>query len=455
MTEKYFTVSEITEYIARKFSSDSELKSVYIQGEISNFTNHRSSGHMYFTLKDDHAQIPAVMFSGYNRHLKFIPEAGMSVITQGEIGVYKPHGRYQLYVYNMQPAGIGALYLAFEQLKEKLSKEGLFDEIHKKPIPKYPINIGIITAEKGAALQDMLTTFENRYPIAKLTLFPSLVQGESAPDSIIYQIEKANTNRDKFDLLILARGGGSIEDLQAFNDERVARAIFNSDIPIVTGIGHETDITISDMVADLRAPTPTGAVVLSVPSVEEIEQQLNQYNQSLYNYMNFLLQQKFNRLKQIKESYAFRSPEQLVKQKQQQLKHQRDLLVNRINHLFHDQKGKVNHLSIRLTNQNPQQTVLDAVETLSSMKKKLIQNTDRLVQDHARNLSNLIDKLKLTSPLHTIQRGFALPYNEEGDIIKSHNQVEVNEDIIVEISDGYLDCKVKNVREKDDDKIKL
>lgn len=271
---KYVTVGALTKYIKRKFEVDPHLRDLWIKGEISNFKYH-SRGHMYFTLKDEQARIQAVMFAGYNQYLSFRPEDGMKVLVRGEISVYEPSGNYQIYVKEMQPEGIGNLYLAYEQLKKRLEAEGLFSAEHKKPIPAFPRYIGVVTSPTGAAIRDILTTIRRRYPIATVILFPTLVQGEEAAGSIVRSIEKAN-ELGYIDVLIVGRGGGSIEELWAFNEEAVARAIFASKVPIISAVGHETDFTIADFVADLRAPTPTGAAELAVPHVTELMERISQ-----------------------------------------------------------------------------------------------------------------------------------------------------------------------------------
>lgn len=260
MTNKYLTVTALTKYMKRKLDMDPHLRDVWLKGEISNFKLH-SRGHMYLTIKDDQARINAVMFAGNNRFLKFKPENGMKVLVRGEVSVFEATGQYQLYIQQMEPDGLGSLYLAFEQLKERLRTKGYFDEQYKKKIPTIPHHIGVITSPTGAAVRDIITTIKRRYPVAQVTVLPVLVQGVNAASSITKAIYKAN-DMGEFDVIILGRGGGSIEELWSFNEESVAEAIFHSKIPIISAVGHETDVTISDYVADLRAPTPTGAVSL-------------------------------------------------------------------------------------------------------------------------------------------------------------------------------------------------
>lgn len=255
--QQYLSVSALTKYIKRKFDADPHLQNVYIKGEISNFKQH-TSGHMYFTLKDEKARLLSVMFAANNKGMKFLPENGMKVLVKGDISLYEASGQYQLYVKSMAPDGVGDLYLAYEQLKKKLEATGLFLAEHKKTIPLYPKSVGVITSPTGLALRDILTTIKRRYPIAKIIVYPALVQGNNAAKSIAQAITMANS-RAESDVLIVGRGGGSIEELWAFNEEIVAESIYDSDIPIISAVGHETDFTIADFVADMRAPTPTGA----------------------------------------------------------------------------------------------------------------------------------------------------------------------------------------------------
>src|SRR5690625_3380696 len=246
MNKPYLTVSALTKYIKRKLETDKHLRNIWLKGEISNFKYH-NRGHMYLTIKDEQSRIQAVMFASQNRRLTFMPEDGMHVLIRGEISVYEPYGQYQLYIHQMEPDGLGSLYLAFEQLKEKLSKQGYFDERHKRAIPTYPKHIGLVTSPTSAAVRDMITTIKRRFPITRITIIPAIVQGEQGPESIVQGIEKAN-QLGIFDVLIVGRGGGSIEELWCFNDERVAMAIFHPKIPVISAVGHETDITISDFI---------------------------------------------------------------------------------------------------------------------------------------------------------------------------------------------------------------
>ena len=273
MNEKYLTVGAINRYIKYKLDNDEALQTVFVKGEISNFKAH-SSGHLYFSIKDESGKINAIMFSSSAKKLNFIPADGVKVLIIGRISVYEATGGYQIYVSDMQEDGMGNLYIAFEKLKKQLQSEGLFDETHKKKIPKYPSKIGVITANTGAAIKDILSTIKRRYKIAEVILFPSLVQGENAASDIVRNIKLAS-NYD-LDVLIVGRGGGSIEDLWPFNEEIVARAIYECPIPIISAVGHEVDYTIADFVADLRAPTPTGAAEMAVPNMSDLVSHITQ-----------------------------------------------------------------------------------------------------------------------------------------------------------------------------------
>jgi len=323
--QRYLSVNALTKYIKRKFDADPHLRDIHVRGEISNFKQH-SSGHMYFTLKDEKARILAVMFSSQSRLMKFAPENGMKVIVKGDISVYEPSGQYQIYIKEMRPEGIGELFLAYEQLKQRLDAEGLFAAETKKPIPMYPRTVGVITSPTGAAIRDVITTIKRRYPIANILVFPALVQGENAAPSIVKAIEKANA-MNEIDVLIVGRGGGSIEELWAFNEEITARAIFLSKIPIISAVGHETDFTIADFVADLRAPTPTGAAELAVPHIDELMDRILQRQTRLLRAMKGKFQFENERLHRAKKSYAFRYPHRLYEQKLEQVDKLTEMIV--------------------------------------------------------------------------------------------------------------------------------
>lgn len=447
MEDRYLTVTALTKYIKRKLEMDSHLKQVWIKGEISNFKQH-SRGHMYFTLKDDHSRIQAVMFAGYNRQITFTPEDGMNVLVRGEVGVYEPHGQYQLYVHEMQPDGVGALYLAYEELKEKLKKEGLFAAERKKPIPGFPEHIGIITSPTGAAIRDIWTTINRRYPIVKKTLIPVLVQGEHAARSIVRAIEQAN-ELGIFDLLIVGRGGGSIEELWSFNEEIVARAISKSTIPVISAVGHETDYTISDFVADLRAPTPTGAAELAVPDWQEVLHRVQYLKSRLQRALHVSVQTKKEQLSRLKQSYAFRYPEVLMRQKEQELDRLYEKLTKEWNQYYSRKKEKKDLLWKRLKTQHPQWKVNETQKTIQWLINRYNRAMKNELSHKQKSFQNQIDKLSLLNPLDIMKRGYAIPFDQEGQIVRTVKQVQPGDKIDVKVSDGILDCQVWGLEEED------
>lgn len=449
MTEKYLTVTALTRYIKRKFELDKHLNTVWLQAEISNF-NHHGRGHMYFTLKDDQARISAVMFAGYNRSLRFEPENGMHVIVKGEVNVYEPMGQYQLYVHDMIPDGVGALHIAFEQLKEKLSHEGLFDESKKQPILEYPAHIGVITSPTGAAIQDVLSTIKRRYPLTKVSVFPSLVQGKLAKDDLVRKINQANQDQS-IDTIILARGGGSIEDLWPFNEEAVARAISASEIPIISGIGHETDITIADFVADLRAPTPTAAAELAVPLKREITEKNNEYKRRLNRQINLLIDQTKDQLQRIRTSYAFNYPRQLVSQKEQELDRILDNLQRNIERQLQTKKHTFQQLNAQLKHKSPKEKLKGIQEKQSYLTKVLHTSFKKNLEKKVTQYDKQLDKLQLLSPLNTMRRGFSIGYTESGQVIKSVQKAEIGNRIKLQLIDGSLNCQVTGIEEDHDD----
>ncbi|WP_226035060.1 exodeoxyribonuclease VII large subunit [Aquibacillus saliphilus] len=446
MDQKYLTVSALTKYLKRKFELDKHLKEIWLKGEISNFKHH-SRGHMYLTLKDDKSRIQAVMFAGNNRYMKFRPENGMNVLIKGEINIYEPQGQYQLYIQQMEPDGIGSLYLAFEQLKEKLAKEGLFDESTKLPIPKFPKHIGIITSPTGAAIRDIITTIRRRYPIIKISIIPALVQGEQSAASVVKAIELAN-NLNEFDVLIVGRGGGSIEELWSFNEEKVARAIATSKVPIISAVGHETDFTISDFVADLRAATPTGAAELAVPSQQELKEKLNAHKRALNRATISRLATAKEKLDQMTRSYAFRYPAQLIQQKEQQLDKQVDQLTKSMTVLNSTNNKQWQHLQKRLVQQHPKKQLIQLKNEINQLTLRTQHAFKSEYQSLNQRFDSTLEKLAILNPLTTMKRGYSVSYSEKGDVIRSSKQVEPGEQITVKLYQGSLDCQVWGIEEE-------
>ena len=397
MNDKYLTISQINEYVKMRIDSDANLKKVFLKGEVSNFKNH-TRGHLYFTLKDDDSRISAVMFASQAAYLKFDPEDGMNVLVEGRISCYPSQGTYQIYVDKMEMDGLGNLYLEFEKLKKKLSEEGLFDEKYKKPIPKYPKRIGIVTADTGAAIKDILSTIKRRYPICETILFPSLVQGAGAAPDVAKQIKEAQ-NYD-LDILIVGRGGGSIEDLWAFNEEIVARAIFDSKVPVISAVGHEIDYTIADYVADLRAPTPTGAAEMAVPVISEVKNNIDNYKIRLRENIIKTLKQSQLRLDKVKDSFILTNPLAMYEVKEEKLNNYITVLNKYINEI--------------LTN------------------KKHLLKLD-------------LNSLKLLNPINIMEKGYSL-VKVDDKIIKDTKDLKVNDKLDIKLYKGEVVAEVKEIK---------
>lgn len=425
---------------------DPHLREVWLRAEISNFNLH-SRGHMYLTLKDNQSRVQAVMFARSNRNLAFMPKNGMNVLVKGSIGVFEAYGQYQLYISDMQPDGIGSLYLAYEQLKEKLQKEGLFFPEHKKPIPRFPEKIGIITSPTGAAIRDVLTTIKRRYPIVATTVIPVLVQGEQSVQSVCQGIQYANS-QGHFDLLIVGRGGGSIEDLWSFNDEAVVQAIFTSKIPVISAVGHETDTTLSDLVADLRAPTPTAAAELSVPNQSDLLDRLKKDERRMSLVLTQQIETYQRLIKRLQSAYAFRYPEQLIAQKEQEL----DKLNDRMNQALQmtvDQKDKIYRQFVeRMRFSHIAQKFKQNQDTLKAHNERLNTIFNQITESHMKRLDVAMTKLELLNPLHIMKRGFAIPYKKADEIIYSIQDIKEEDEITVQLSDGKIHCTVTG-REED------
>ncbi|MGG3470919.1 exodeoxyribonuclease VII large subunit [Neobacillus pocheonensis] len=445
--QRYLSVNALTKYIKRKFDADPHLRDIHVRGEISNFKQH-SSGHMYFTLKDEKARILAVMFSSHSRLMKFSPENGMKVIIKGDITVYEPSGQYQIYIKAMQPDGIGELFLAYEQLKQRLEAEGLFAQEAKKSLPLFPKTVGIITSPTGAAIRDVITTIKRRYPIVKILVLPALVQGDNAAPSIAKAIEKAN-NMNEIDVLIVGRGGGSIEELWAFNEELVARAIHQSRIPIISAVGHETDFTIADFVADLRAPTPTGAAELAVPHIEELMERVLQRQTRLLRAMQEKYRFEKERLSRVQKSYAFRYPHRLYEQKLEQVDKLTEMLVRGSSRVTSNKMGQFELLFKRLQRNHPSEALVEANKRLDRIQKEMNRAMLKVLSKKQNDFDRVISTLRALSPLKIMERGYSLAYSQDNHLVKSIQQVKVNEQVQIQLTDGSLYCKVENIKESE------
>ena len=400
MAQNVLSITQVNEYIRNIMDSDRLLPSLAVRGEISNYKVY-PSGHHYFTLKDDGASLKCVMFRGNAIRMKFRPDNGMQVIAMGKISVYPRDGAYQLYCSALIPDGVGDLHAAFEQLKTKLAAQGLFDPIHKKPLPQYPKTIGIVTSSAGAAVHDMLRILRKRYPICSVRLLPVRVQGVVAPDEIAGAIAYANAHH-LADLLIVGRGGGSLEDLWAFNDERVARAIYASDIPVISAVGHEPDVTISDFVADLRAATPSNAAELAVPDQDALRQTLDSISTAIVTAVSRNVQASRRHLQMLRASHAMQNPMMNLERKR---------------------------------------------STLQLLSNRMISRQERYIADCRKQFLSHTAKLDALSPLKVLTRGYAMVQSGEETVVRSVKQVSVDENVYITLSDGTLQATVTEVKE--------
>ena len=392
--QKSFSVSELTSKI--KNLLEPEFSAVSVKGEISNFKHH-TSGHMYFTLKDKTAELRCVMFRGMNRNIQFKPEDGMDVLLQGKVTVYEMRGQYQLIVETMEPAGIGTLFLAFEALKKQLQSEGLFELSIKKPLPKYPRKIGIVTSQSGAAISDMVNIFQRRAPYIELMLRPAVVQGEEAARDIVNGIKQLDRIKS-IDIIIIGRGGGSIEDLWPFNDELLARAISRCKTPIISAVGHETDVTISDMVSDVRAPTPSAAAEISAPSFSELNKIISKHLDQLYNLIDLQLKLQWQSLDRLSDRHEFQRPNTIIER-------------------HREVEKKLGHrLSLSLKH-------------IISIKKT--------------NIEGLVKEINALNPVYVLERGYSIAFNREGQIVRKEDDLKVGESFVLKTGKGEMEAEKK------------
>ena len=419
MDKEYIKISELNNYIKSILDRDVFLNKVYLKGEISNFKNH-TRGHLYFTLKDDTSRISAVMFQSSASKLTFVPEDGMNVLVSGRISAYPTQGSYQIYIDTMEPDGLGALYIEYEKLKKKLAAQGLFAQDHKVPIPKFPNRIGVITASTGAAVRDIMSTIKRRYPLCEAILFPCLVQGKDAAADIVRQIKRA----DEYgvDTIIVGRGGGSIEDLWAFNEEIVAHAIYECKTPIISAVGHEIDWTIADFVADLRAPTPTGAAEMAVPTVLDIKTLIDNYKIRLNKNIKNMINTKFIKLRSLKQSFILKNPMSMYEVKEQKLDSLIDTLNKDIKNILVDKENKLSKI----------------------MMSVVIQNPHNLIKDKKVKFDLLVNTLKLVNPLGILDKGYSL-VELNNKIIKSSKDVQINDILDIRLHEGNIKAEVKKI----------
>ena len=416
MEEAYITVSEVTDYIGNLIAGDLNLRHIFIKGELSNVNLYRS-GHLYFTLKDDESQIKGVMFGARYKLKELRPKDGMKVLIEGKIDVYKKNGMYQLYVDKISKDGVGDLHQRYLELKEKLNKEGLFDESHKKKIPNFPKRIGVVTAQNGAAIRDIITTIERRWPLCEVILFPSLVQGDKSAENITYQIKRS----ENFDLdtLIVGRGGGSIEDLWSFNEEIVARAIYDCNTPVISAVGHEIDYTIADFVADLRAATPTAAAEIAVPPYGEIKNGVGQLKLRANMAINKQFGENQSKFEAIVSKKLFTNPSEIYAPKEMLL----DNLVNRLEH-------------------SSQSLIMKNKSRLDLIKhSNIFKNPNEVIKAKQEIYLLQLSKLEILNPLNTLKRGYTLA-KSEGKVISSSKDLKSGDELEIEFDDGNVNTKV-------------
>lgn len=441
---KYLTVSQLTKYLKLKFDRDPYLQTVYLTGELSNFR--LRSGHQYFSLKDDQAVIDAVMFRSQFSKVKFTPEEGMKLCVTGHVGLYERSGRYQIYIDTMEPDGVGSLYLAFEQLKKKLNAEGLFSR-PKKAVPLFPRRIAVVTSLNGAVIRDINTTVRRRYPIAQVVLFPTVVQGEKAAADIARQIKRAGERGD-FDTLIIGRGGGSIEDLWPFNEEVVARAIADCPLPVISSVGHETDTTIADLVADQRAATPTAAAELATPQrLDNTLMLISDFQQRLYNTMRAQIDFEKKQLAKLTGSYIFQQSTRLyenyaqkVDQLTQQLRQQQE---RRLTNAANDVAQVYN----RLLTYNPQRLVDQERLTVQQLAARLQTAVQAKTQQTAQQLQALTKQLHSLDPLKIMERGYTY-VTRNGKVVNQAAQLNTGEPLILHFADGEVTVTITDIKEK-------
>ena len=420
MEDKYLSVTALTRYIKYKIDNDKNLQEVYLRGEISNFKAH-TRGHYYFTIKDENSRINAIMFSYNASKLKFLPEDGMKILVKGKISVFESTGNYQMYVEDMMEDGVGNLHIAFEQLKEKLAKEGLFDIKFKKEIPKIPMRVGIVTASTGAAIKDILSTIRRRFPICTTILFPCLVQGELAKDDIVKKLDIADNYG--LDVIILGRGGGSIEDLWPFNEEIVARKVFSCKTPIISGVGHQIDFTICDFVADVRAETPTGAAERAVPLLSDLILEIKNNENRCTNVIKSILENNKLKLKKLTDNYIIKNPLGLYEIKEQKLDNIIDKANTMINAIIYSNKSK-----------------------LEIIKNSIIFKEPKILYENKMKKNNhLIEKLEILNPLNALKRGYSIT-KKDGKCITSIKEIKEDDNISIIIKDGMVNAKIMEVK---------
>lgn len=442
---KYLTVTDLNYYITQKFKNDPYLHKVFLQGELSNFRFRRNS-HQYFSLKDEKSKINVVMFRSYFDKVKFKPEEGMKVYVTGYVSVYGPQGSYQFYAETMEPAGLGALYEQLKQLQAKLAKEGLFDPAHKKKLPHFPDKIAVVTSASGAVIHDIMVTANRRFPHAEIDLFPAQVQGETAADSLVRAMKQILEHADDYDVMIIGRGGGSLEDLWPFNEEEVVRQVYEMPMPVISSVGHETDTTLCDLVADQRAATPTAAAEYATPNLPDEIVNIHQLESSLLASMQSIIRQKREQLSRIQNSVIMREPARMYDQQIQTV----DMLKQRLNKSIltklERSRQNLNLIKQKLISAGPDKQIIQFRQTLDFYQQRLADNMKHLLLAKRNRFNQSVQQLDDYSPLKTLNRGYTYTIDENKETVSSIKQIKAQDKLELHFKDGIAETIVTAVR---------
>lgn len=442
---KYLTVSDLNYYITQKFKNDPYLHKVFLQGELSNFRYRRNS-HQYFSLKDEKSKINVVMFRSYFDKVKFKPEEGMKVYVTGYVSVYGPQGSYQFYAESMEPAGLGALYEQLKQLQRKLANEGLFDQKYKKPLPHFPDYIAVVTSASGAVIHDILVTVNRRFPHAEVDLFPAQVQGDSAADSLISAMKQIAQFKDKYDVMIIGRGGGSLEDLWPFNEESLVRQVFAMKMPVISSVGHETDTTLCDLVADVRAATPTAAAEYATPNLADELINIRQMQNSLVSSMQNTIRIRRDTLNRINNSVIMREPTRLYDEQAQTLDLLRDNLHNNMVRQLERKRQSYQLEKQRLLAVSPGKKIAALLQQSDFYYQRLVANAKQCLQVKRNALSQTGQQLNDYSPLKTLDRGYAFVTDKQNKTVSSIAQVKIKDEVRLHFKDGQATAIIGSTR---------
>ena len=444
-SSKYLTVSDLNYYITQKFKNDPYLHKVFLQGELSNFRYRRNS-HQYFSLKDEKSKINVVMFRSYFDKVKFKPEEGMKVYVTGYVSVYGPQGSYQFYAESMEPAGLGALYEQLQQLQKKLASEGLFDQRFKKPLPHYPDYIAVVTSASGAVIHDILVTVNRRFPHAEVDLFPAQVQGDSAADSLIASMKQIAQFKDKYDVMIIGRGGGSLEDLWPFNEESVVRQVFDMKMPVISSVGHETDTTLCDLVADVRAATPTAAAEYATPNLPDELINIRQMQNSLVSSIQNIIRVRRDALSRINNSVIMREPVRLYDEQAQTLDLLRDRLHNDMVRQLERKRQNYQLAKQSLVTVSPIKKIKSFLQQTDFYYQRLVVNTEHFLQGKRNVLGQSEQQLNDYDPDRILRRGYAYVKDQKNKTVNSVSQIAVKDEISIKFKDGLATAVISSIR---------